>query len=304
MRFMVLVLPLLACTTPQLDLLHQSTLLDVTRGVVLLDGGAGHGAMLTTTCSFDWMDGGVISDVDLPTAEERIGGATGGWVFGYSPQGVHTILHDEWLRDRDLVLPNVIHAHGTEQRTVWVRHEADRCMFGQQLHQTHDLLESDIGLCSDQAHLLTLGEGDLVWLLDEGRLSQIISGRRGPSLRADLAAIDPSSQTLFSASGTTLRRHTIDGEREWTEDLGQPIRSLTNLGARNGAVAVVEGRGLVFIDAFGDLLAESNLPGDAEVISSERGDDLALVTDNAVHFYEIVDERPKRSTEEATAFRD
>lgn len=290
MRFFLLALPLAACGTGQVELIHHSTMLNATRGVVMLEEGVGHGAMLETTCSFNTLEGHVINDVNLPTPVERVGGGAGSWVFGYSPEGVHTIRFGDWLQERDVTVPNVIHANGTERRTLWLRRDANRCLFGQQDHQLHQVTETDIGACSDSAKLLTLGRADRTWLVDDGSVTELIQGERGPSLPGDVATIDIDSGTLYTATGPILHRYDLDGDLVWSVGVDRPVTSIANLGARNGVAAVLQDQGLTLRDSQGGSLAMVRLPGQAEVVTSDSGDDLALVTEREVHFYTLADE--------------
>ncbi|TVQ87474.1 MAG: hypothetical protein EA397_17960 [Deltaproteobacteria bacterium] len=295
MRPLTLLLLLTACDSEGVELVHHSTMLNATRGVVLLGEGAGHGAMLDTTCSFNALEGHVIRDVDLPTPVERVGGGSGEWVFGYSPEGVHTIRFDDWQHERDLALPGVLHASGTHRRTVWIRDDGQGCLFGEQTHLTHRLTELELGACSEQARLLTWHERDRVWLVDQGRIIELSEGEQSQSFPGDLATLDPRSGALYAATGTTLSRHSLLGGLSWSIELDRPIHSITNLGARNGVAAVIEDRGLLLINRQGKTIGSMRLPGQAEAVSSETDDDLALVTDQEVHFYTLVDQADRRA---------
>lgn len=283
-----------ACSNDAVHLQHNSTLLNATRGLVLLGEGLGHGAMLDTTCAFDGNAGFVFADVNLPTDTERIGGAHGDLIVGYSAEGVHAISVEAmfrgnlaWDRSRDIPVAGVVDAKATADGAVYLRRAGSDCLVG-----GHALgSEIAVGSCSDQASLLVDPVGEGRWIHDQG-LVRTLQG--DPVAHADHATFDRLHRQLLVADGSVVQRIGPSGQVELQVDVRRQVTALADLGTRDGFVAVGEGRSLQIVDGHGFRLASLRLPAteSVQVVTSEDGRDLSLVTERESHNYTLADGPP------------
>jgi hypothetical protein len=287
-----------ACAPDPIHLDHRSTLMNATRGVVLLGDGVGHGAMLDTTCAFNGNRGSILADVNLPTSTERIGGGRGDQVVGFSSQGVHMIArHAErsWSRqwDRDLAVSGVIDAELTRRGPVYLRRTGVECFVGGAALDP----ELAVGPCSPQARLLADWRGDRQWIHDQDTLLELTP--TGPAFvaEADVAVYDRRRDAPLLAQGSLVIRLDDDGRETLRVDVGDRVTSLADLGARGSFAAVTDDDTLVLHDSAGDALTVVRLPSHegVQVVTSLDGEDLSLVTERETHNYQILD-GPPRST--------
>lgn len=280
-----------ACTGDTVHLAHHSTLVNATRGVVLLGNGEGHGAMLDTTCVFDGDAGFVFADVDLPTPAERITGQLDGeLVVGISDEGIHPMIFGERRPELDLPMAGVIDAKPTADAIHWLRAEAGDCFVG----NDRTAGEIAIGACSDAARLVVSTDGGLRYVHDAGVLRNVDTGAE---TTADHAAYDRANGGLVVATGSAVTRLTADGVLDWSVDVGDGVGSLSDLGLRGGAVVVTRGGELTIHDNGGERIANVRLPGGADTVVSDDGRDLSLVTPNETHNYTVEDGPPSRSVD-------
>lgn len=280
-----------ACTGDAVHLEHHSTLQNATRGIALLGGGQGHGAMLDTTCAFDGMDGFVWADVNLPTPTERITGQLGGeLVVGVSDEGIHPMIWGERRPELEIPLAGVLDAKPTEAGIFWLRADADGCFVGQE----NAAAEVAIGACTDRARLVVSTDGGLRYVHDAGVLRNVATGAE---TSADHAAYDRANGGLLVATGSAVTRLTVDGVLDWSVDVGDGVASLSDLGLRGGAVVVTRRGDLTIHDGGGDRIANVRLPGGADAVVSDDGRDLSLVTPNETHNYTVEDGPPSRGVD-------
>lgn len=276
------------CQTESVHLQHNSTLTNATRGVAMLGNGIAHGAMLETTCLFNSVDGFVMADIDLPTSNERIGGAMvderGTRVVGFSDQGVHVIQDNQHLSYLDVPVTGVVDAKPTTGGLLYLRTQAGDCLVG----DGHSA-ERSIGACSADARLLVSPFNERAWVIDAGVLARVDSDASGERVAADLAVVDRRTGGLVLAVANRVTVQGPSGATEWTHDLNDPVTSLTDLGARGGIAAVTSARNLELLDDEGDRMLNVRLPTAAVVVTSDDGRDLSLVTEDETHNYTLAD---------------
>jgi len=287
-----------ACSSDTVHLQHTSTLTNATRGLVLLGDGLGHGAMLDTTCAFDGAGGFVFADINLPTDTERIGGAHGDLIVGFSAHGVHEIHVDRmmrgmdtaWDRSRDIPVSGVLDAKATDLGAVYLRRQGESCLIGGRSLSA----ELDAGACSPSAQLVTDLAGTEQWLLDSGALRAVTAQGVTHVTDADHATFDRLNQSLLVAHDRVVTRFSPAGGIDLQVELGQPVLSLTDLGARDGFAAVTGQRRLVMHNRAGDRIANIRLPQteSVQVVTSDDGRDLSLVTERESHNYTLADGPP------------
>jgi hypothetical protein len=288
-----------ACTGDTVHLAHHSTLVNATRGVVLLGNGEGHGAMLDTTCVFDGDAGFVFADVDLPTPAERITGQLDGeLVVGISDEGIHPILLGERRPELEIAMPGVLDAKPTRVGVIWLRTDDTGCFVG-----ARGGTERAVGPCTDAARLVVSPAGGARYLHDDGLLVDIATGE---AKAADHAVWDRSGfGGLLIANGPTVTRHDADGAIDWTVEVDGGVASLSDLGARGGAAVVTRTGDLQLHDAGGARIAIARLPGGADVVVDDDGRDLSLVTPSETHNYTIEEGSSSRvNLEPPTLFAD
>jgi hypothetical protein len=299
MRSLLLVSALAAagCTGDTIHLQHNTTLVNATRGITLLGDGAGHGAMLSTTCAFDGIWGSVTADVDLPTQTERVGGSFEGTVIGYSAEGVHLIRGFARDYSADISVFGTRDAKLTAQGAVYLRSNAGfgvdggDCFVGGHAFTA----EVPVGACSVGASLVASPQGDHHWVHDAGLLTAVTASGPGASIPADRVAFDRASRGLILATGSVVSRASVDGVIDWSADLGADIASVSDLGARDGVVVVTDAgpqTRLTVFDTDARRIASVRLPGRAQVVVDDDGRDLSLVTPSETHNYQVMDGPP------------
>lgn len=305
MRSLLLVsaLATAACTGDTIHLQHNTTLVNATRGITLLGDGAGHGAMLTTTCAFDGVWGEVTADVDLPTVNERVGGSFQGSVVGYSAEGVHVIRGFERDYAADLTVFGARDAKLTARGAVYLRSNAGfeidggDCFVG----GSGFAAEIPVGPCSIDASLVASPRGDLHWVHDGGLLTPVTAAGPGASMPADLVSYDRAADGLIIATGSVVARASVDGVVDWSTDIGHAIASVSDMGARDGVVVVTESGRLTVFDADARRIANVRLPSRAQVVVDDDGRDLSLVTPSETHNYQVMDGPPTAGVNPETA---
>lgn len=293
-----------ACSSDPFHLDHTSTLMNTTRGLVLLPNGTGHGAMLDTTCLYNGVQGRILADINLPSPTEYIAGAFDWRVVGFSDQGVHEIHEGVYQPELDLAVGGVIDAAMTAQGPIYLRNQGDRCLVGGDTFDT----ELDIGACSPIAALVVHPIDRRTWVLDRGFLRLVTpSGLDDDGVPAEHASFDGVNDVLYTAIGTTLT--TRDGLARPLEEveLAAPITSLHHRGSADGAAVVLEDHTLELLMRGRGTLLSLRIPGAAQVVASDNGTSLSLVTEDEVHNYQIVRgdrNEVRRSPRGPIAFRD
>lgn len=286
------------CSSDPFHLDHTSTLLNATRGLVLLPSGRGHGAVLETTCLYNGVVGEILADIDLPTPSERIADTYGEDIVGFSAAGVHRIEGGVYQPELDIAVNGVVDAALTERGPIYLRSQGERCLVGGDTFDT----DVDIGACSPSAALAVHPIDRRTWVLDQGLLRLVTpSGLDDDGVPAEHASFDAVHDVLYTAIGTTLT--TRDGlAREIdSEELSAPITSLHHRGSADGAVVVLEDHTLELRMRSRGALLSVDIPGAAQVVASDNGTSLSLVTDDEVHNYQLLrgdrsERRPSRQS--------
>lgn len=296
------------CAAVDSDLQYRGTLDTETNGLVLFeDGESGHAAMSATTCVID-PDGGIADDVDIEGTDNEA-------VLDGTSDGGDTVL----ARTQDalmVIAPDrndpFDFGNGADPR---IEHVAD-------IASVDDarLIDSGfVALADCNVHFLgadgTAVEAGLVELqgctgMDPGFDADRATGTAYVGTDAGVVQVTPGEQILLpesadlidfspAASGlaiadagdTEVRFMDLDGSLRWTTPVPGTVVDVAELGAR-GSVAVMldsDGAGvLALLDVdTGALQRSFDLPGRAEIVASADGGTLALVINDAVHYYNL-----------------
>lgn len=291
----VLLTALLAGCAVENELRYTATLGVQTQGVSLSEDGLdAFAAMDGTTCTINTAWGCPTEDTDLPTERERIVDHYRGETLARSDVGVHRITGSEWDAADDLVLEGVRTARLTDFGRVVLHQASTGCALVEE--QAHVDLPSQ--LCASEVHTDVDRRTGAMYAAtaDQGiwRLS-IAEGAVRIADQGELIARDSQLQSTYLASRQRDLRSIDDlGQVLWSaEDL--PLRSISAIHTRGDKSDVVvfgerDDRGVVLrIDGrTGQVRSQSEVPtGNGEIVVSGNGQTLAIVLDDAVHYYAI-----------------
>jgi hypothetical protein len=273
------------------------------------DGARGQGSMNAQTCEFDAWRGTIVGDVDLPTADERIEDLRGPITLARSAEGLHILDENGWDSANDLPIRGVRHARMTAAGVVALVADASGCRVEWREQDGARTVALPEAACTEAAGFAAdpvsarawVGDGAEVWQADP------VDGARSVSVAADQLAYDEAARPLYLArrgvEGVTAIAPS--GSVLWTARTGGPVHALTDFGALGAVAVVVESGSAATIEvlegASGAPLASYDLPAVAEAVISADASTLALVTEEAVHLYDVLDgEAPVRFNEVVT----
>lgn len=286
------------CTTQSVTFEHQSELDTNTRGVALLDDGLhGQAGMYGVTCRVNVADASIGEDYDFPTSDEQVvdGGTIGTdpAVLVISPVGAHITYPNrgwDWSTS-EYDNPNLVDGAVYDDGIVVLLNDGSvQWVSGDQVASAPAAVDaSAYGISVSPSGTAFIGTSTGVVVVDQGGSPSTIG------TEADIVVWDESAEVLYTAlSGTTtLSGIEADGTVRWTTEMPGTITSLDAMGPLAQAAVMVEdasGTGeLITVDGFtGEITSSLTTPSAAEaLVTSGNGHTMALVLQNAVHFFTV-----------------
>jgi hypothetical protein len=277
------------------ELIHTSTLQSSTRGVALADDGAqGFAGMAGTTCTIDANWGCAVADADLPTSEEVVHDHWRDITVGGTTSSVYQIGPGGWTgEDGDVRVEQLRSARLSEAGLRIVHGDATACFFRDEAGHSSAIPGA---ACADDADLsVDRSSGDLFAATSEGLYALRGDGAQRLGDAALHVSWDRGTRQVLAvdADAHTLRAVGLDGTTAWTRRSDTRITSLASRGGLGELLVLVQGdQGFGVVErrdaSTGRVLGRTQVPdADATLLVSEHGARVAMVRDEAVHFYAL-----------------
>jgi hypothetical protein len=292
-RRLFLLVPLVAACAPEASVeLHARSMLSArTEGVVLHDGGRfADAAMEDALCVIDTGAPLVVGDRDPAEGSERLLDAIGTTTLA-SGGGIL------WALDQDGTDAELLHTETLDARFLGggvAALVADGGACGVAFTGS-EAAWSVGGDCSDQVGFAVDPASEMAWLADGERLVGVDASGEGQSFEvgADLVAWDAADGWLVVAEegGDFVAAVSPGGDVGWSVAVDGAVRDIATASAEGLVVVSVEqpdGGEIVVLDgATGEQIVSHLTPEAPEVEVSGDGLSLALVTGDAVYFYDV-----------------
>lgn len=294
----ILVLGVVGCTQP-IGLQHTSSLTHTTRGVALVDGGAGAAGMNSMVCGFDVLGGWVFSDWRTDPVVEHVVDRRARVVMAAAPTGLWEIdldggaLETQLSEAGDVVAAGWLFDQGDDRFVVRGTPSACQVELGGASYAV------DGALCGDGASFAVDRATGSVWAA-AGALYQLdAAGAHDTGRQIDRVAWNDTQGVLLAAQTGESDVIALDpsGAEVYTAHTDDPVVSIATLGTTASEAIVLtapsNGVGRLHVVATtGEVVQTIDVPQPGDLVTNPSGSFLGIVVPGEVHFYAVDQDVP------------